>query len=128
MVLAFIGSVMPKSAVSFLSILAVLFSSLLFGLGTSAQVVIQNPVDANRNSDTNLKNDLKYLNREEAKPSANSNNDQKYLNLEDVKPAIILNDDAKNLNRDVAKPNADLKNDQKIDLNAQESISPSYWK
>ena len=119
---------MPKSAVSFLSILAVVLSPLLFGSGTSAQVVPQNPVDANGNPDTNSKNGLKYLNREEAKPNANSNNDPKYLNLEDAKPATILNDDVKNLNRDVAKPNTDLKDDQKIDLNAQESISPSYWR
>jgi hypothetical protein len=119
---------MPQSAVRFLAVLAVLFSPLLFGTGISAQVVPQSPNDANGNPDTDSKKDLNYLNREEAKPNSNLNNDAKYLNLEDAKPATILNDDAKNLNRDVAKPNTNLKDDPKIDLNAQESISPSYWR
>jgi hypothetical protein len=119
---------MPKSAVRFLTVSAVVFSPLLFGSGASAQVVPQNPVDPNGNPETKLKTDLNYLNREQTKPNPNLNTDPKYLNLEDAKPATILNDDSKNPNRDVAKPNTDLKDEPKIDLNAQESISPSYWK
>ena len=119
---------MPKSAVRFLAVSAVVFSPLLFGSGISAQVVPQNQVDPNGNPETRLNNDLNYLNREQEKPNPNLNNDPKYLNLKDAKPATILNDDAKNPNRDTAKPSTNLKDEPKIDLNAQESISPSYWK
>jgi hypothetical protein len=128
MVFAFMGSIMPKSPIRLLAILAVIFSPLLFDAGPSAQVAPGKPDNAKESPDANSKKELKYLNPDAEKTDANLNNDPKYLNVEDAKPAASLNDDTKTLNLDTAKTDAKSKSGPNIDLNAQESISPSYWK